>query len=240
MEEKIKISWWAKWKHPQNLNCIIENEQRFIPLLLNIYLFVCLSYFLTTHLPFSYEIGMLLYKEELSSGVYTPIPLRLFSQQYQVTWVSNCSWLFHHTSFAATSFSLVNQKLNTVQILNFLLSTCWLNTCKHHDTYIKYTFQNVKYLLTGDSMSSRSNTKQRSHLSRVWARCIIFFTIFSRSVCSSKRSLTTSSKAFTHGMEINHNWFPKVMNKWLGNISKKKELWKESVTNTLEYWLLAN
>lgn len=50
---------------------------------------------------------------------------------------------------------------------------------------------------TGDSMSSSSWTEQRSHLSSVWARCMIFLTIFSRSVCSSNRSLTTSKSAWT-------------------------------------------
>lgn len=49
--------------------------------------------------------------------------------------------------------------------------------------------------LTGESISSRRSTEQRSHCSRVSARCMIFLTIFSRSVCSSNRSLTTSSKA---------------------------------------------
>lgn len=49
--------------------------------------------------------------------------------------------------------------------------------------------------LTGESMSSRRSTEQRSHCSSVSARCMIFLTIFSRSVCSSNRSLTTSSKA---------------------------------------------
>lgn len=50
---------------------------------------------------------------------------------------------------------------------------------------------------TGDSMSSSNWTEQRSHLSNVWARCMIFLTIFSRSVCSSNRSLTTSKSAWT-------------------------------------------
>lgn len=49
--------------------------------------------------------------------------------------------------------------------------------------------------LTGESMSSRRSTEQRSHCSRVKARCMIFLTIFSKSVCSSNRSLTTSSRA---------------------------------------------
>lgn len=49
--------------------------------------------------------------------------------------------------------------------------------------------------LTGESMSSSRSTEQRSHCSRVRARCMIFLTIFSRSVCSSNRSLTTSSRA---------------------------------------------
>lgn len=44
-------------------------------------------------------------------------------------------------------------------------------------------------------MSSSRSTEQRSHCSRVSARCMIFLTIFSRSVCSSNRSLTTSSSA---------------------------------------------
>lgn len=48
---------------------------------------------------------------------------------------------------------------------------------------------------TGDSMSSSNWTEQRSHLSSVCARCMIFLTIFSRSVCSSNRSLTTSRSA---------------------------------------------
>lgn len=50
---------------------------------------------------------------------------------------------------------------------------------------------------TGDSMSSSNWTEQRSHFSSVWARCMIFLTIFSRSVCSSNRSLTTSRSAWT-------------------------------------------
>lgn len=50
---------------------------------------------------------------------------------------------------------------------------------------------------TGDSMSSSNWTEQRSHFSNVWARCMIFLTIFSRSVCSSNRSLTTSKSAWT-------------------------------------------
>lgn len=50
--------------------------------------------------------------------------------------------------------------------------------------------------LTGESMSSSRSTEQRSHCSRVNARCMIFLTIFSRSVCSSNRSLTTSSRAY--------------------------------------------
>lgn len=48
---------------------------------------------------------------------------------------------------------------------------------------------------TGESMSSSRSTEQRSHCSRVNARCMIFLTIFSRSVCSSNRSLTTSNRA---------------------------------------------
>lgn len=50
-------------------------------------------------------------------------------------------------------------------------------------------------VLTGEWMSSSSSTEQRSHCSRVRALCMIFLTIFSRSVCSSNRSFTTSSKA---------------------------------------------
>lgn len=59
----------------------------------------------------------------------------------------------------------------------------------------KQTNTRVHWALTGESMSSRRSTEQRSHCSKVSARCMIFLTIFSRSVCSSKRSLTTSSKA---------------------------------------------
>lgn len=57
---------------------------------------------------------------------------------------------------------------------------------------------------TGDSMSSSNWTEQRSHLSNVWARCMIFLTIFSRSVCSSNRSLTTSKSAWTPVREKKH------------------------------------
>lgn len=49
--------------------------------------------------------------------------------------------------------------------------------------------------LTGEWMSSSRSTEQRSHCSNVSARCMIFLTIFSRSVCSSNRSFTTSSNA---------------------------------------------
>lgn len=53
----------------------------------------------------------------------------------------------------------------------------------------------LKSDLTGEWMSSSRSTEQRSHCSNVSARCMIFLTIFSRSVCSSKRSFTTSSRA---------------------------------------------
>lgn len=60
---------------------------------------------------------------------------------------------------------------------------------------LKNKTKQVLWALTGESMSSRRSTEQRSHCSKVSARCMIFLTIFSRSVCSSKRSLTTSSRA---------------------------------------------
>ncbi len=53
----------------------------------------------------------------------------------------------------------------------------------------------LKRDLTGEWMSSSRSTEQRSHCSNVSARCMIFLTIFSRSVCSSNRSFTTSSRA---------------------------------------------
>ncbi len=53
----------------------------------------------------------------------------------------------------------------------------------------------LKSDLTGEWMSSSRSTEQRSHCSNVSARCMIFLTIFSRSVCSSNRSFTTSSRA---------------------------------------------
>lgn len=53
----------------------------------------------------------------------------------------------------------------------------------------------LKSVLTGEWMSSSRSTEQRSHWSNVSARCMIFLTIFSRSVCSSNRSFTTSSRA---------------------------------------------
>lgn len=54
-------------------------------------------------------------------------------------------------------------------------------------------------------MSSSRSTEQRSHCSRVNARCMIFLTIFSRSVCSSNRSLTTSNSAYVTTIEPYRN-----------------------------------
>lgn len=65
---------------------------------------------------------------------------------------------------------------------------------------------------TGDSMSSSNWTEQRSHLSNVWARCMIFLTIFSRSVCSSNRSLTTSRRAWTPVTKTNY-WQSSLLSK---------------------------
>lgn len=65
---------------------------------------------------------------------------------------------------------------------------------------------------TGDSMSSSNWTEHRSHFSNVWARCMIFLTIFSRSVCSSNRSLTTSKRAWTQAEKTLRLTWPPTTN----------------------------
>lgn len=61
--------------------------------------------------------------------------------------------------------------------------------------YTQSTEKCMHALLTWHDASC-SKTEQRSHLSSVWARCIIFNITLSEHVCSSNKSWTTSNSAW--------------------------------------------
>ena len=98
-------------------------------------------------------------------------------------------WLFWHQKFDSTS--------NRTHLIQFWITkpgTCQFLDDTHQWSYIIYSSIECWCELTSVWLSFNMTT-HLSHLSKLWARFIIFDMTFSTEVCSSNKSCTTSSSA---------------------------------------------